>query len=105
MGYLKLFLGKAALVFQPFEYGDPYTKKTCIWGRFNEPIRKPVTPLDLGKSAVTGKNKDYHTYVEQFAHLKQIPDGYQKKTGYTKNKILRSMTPLGFAKQFYLANK
>ncbi len=31
-GYLKRFLGKPALVFEPYEYGDPYTKKTAIWG-------------------------------------------------------------------------
>ena len=29
-GYLKRFLGKPALIFEPFEYGDPYTKKTAI---------------------------------------------------------------------------
>lgn len=32
-GYLKRFLGKPALIFQPYEYGDPYTKKTAIWRR------------------------------------------------------------------------
>lgn len=32
-GYLKRFLGKPALVFQPYEYGDPYTKKTALWRR------------------------------------------------------------------------
>ncbi|MEI3391051.1 MAG: hypothetical protein V8R30_05380 [Clostridia bacterium] len=26
-GYLKRFLGKPALVFDPFEYGDPYIRK------------------------------------------------------------------------------
>ena len=26
-GYLKRFLGKPAMIFEPYEYGDPYTKK------------------------------------------------------------------------------
>ena len=43
--------------------------------------------------------------VEHFADLKQIPDGYLEKTGLNKRTVLRSMTPLGFAKAFYEANK
>ena len=43
--------------------------------------------------------------VEHFADLKQIPKGYLEKTGLSKRTVLRSMTPLGFAKAFYEANK
>ena len=31
--------------FQPWEYGDPWTKKTGIWGKFNKPIKTPVLPV------------------------------------------------------------
>ena len=36
-GYLNDFLGKPAYTFHPFYFGDPYTKKTCLWGNFNNP--------------------------------------------------------------------
>ena len=37
--------------------------------------------------------------------LRKIPDGYLEKTGISKRSTLRSMTPKGFAKAFYEANK
>lgn len=36
-GMLKEFLGKPAFVYSPDEFGDGYTKRTALWGRFNEP--------------------------------------------------------------------
>ena len=100
-GYLKRFLGTPALIFDPYEYGDPYTKKTAIWGEFNIPKKKPVKPR---KSEIQGVY-DFVTSVEHFADLKEIPNGYLEKTGYSKRVVLRSMTPLGFANAFYTANK
>jgi len=43
--------------------------------------------------------------VEHFADLKKIPKGYIEKTGLTRRAVLRSMTPEGFARAFYEANK
>ena len=32
--------------FQPWQYGDPYTKKTGLWGKFKmPPVRNPVQPI------------------------------------------------------------
>ena len=97
-GYLKRFLGKPALIFEPYEYGDPYTKKTAIWGEFKEPKKCIVEKLDNVRGNFTKYNKDYNS-------LKDIPIGYCEKTGYDKRTVRRSMTPLGFAKAFYEANK
>ena len=97
-GYLKRFLGKPALIFEPYEYGDPYTKKTALWGEFNEPKKCIVEKLDNVRGNFTKFNKDYEK-------LKNIPDGYCERTGYDKRTVRRSMTPLGFAKAFYEANK
>lgn len=96
-GHLTRFLGKPAFVFDPYEYGDPYTKRTCLWGVFNEPKKKPVRPLK-------------GNFVQQttlFRHLKvhQIPAGYQKITKIPLDTIIRSITPEGFARAFYEANK
>jgi len=66
--------------FQPFWYGDAWTKKTGLWGNFNK---------DLPRNEV-----------------KPDPNSWIMKLGgkSERTKELRSMTPLGFAKAFYLAN-
>lgn len=33
-GLLKNFLGKPVMVFDPFEFGDRYKKRTALWGNF-----------------------------------------------------------------------
>lgn len=102
-GYLKRFLGKPALVFEPYEYGDPYTKRTAIWGEFKEPNRNIVKPREFEHPTTKGARSFTHC-VEYFADLKQIPEGYIERTGLNKRTVLRSMTPEGFAKAFYKAN-
>lgn len=101
-GYLRWFLGKPALTFNPFEYGDPYTKATDLWGLFKEPRKKRVKPERHGKTERT-----FVKEVESFYHMKkhQIPKDYKKKTRFTMRNIVRSITPEGFAKAFYEANK
>lgn len=79
VGRLVHYIGKPKLIFNPCDYGDPYTKKTCLWGEFNLPQTNPVEP--------TGYN---HT-------LKFSPSKDRWR--------LRSMTPQGFAKAFFEANK
>ena len=39
-GHLRKYLGMPKLNFQPWFYGDPWTKATDIWGNFNIPKRK-----------------------------------------------------------------
>ena len=36
-GRLKEILGKPKFVYQPWEFGSPWTKKTALWGDFNIP--------------------------------------------------------------------
>lgn len=69
-GYLKRFLGKPAMIFEPFEFGDPYTKKTALWGGFAEPKKNIVEPI---------KNGNFTKNVEQFKELKQIPERILRK--------------------------
>ena len=49
VGRLVHYLGQPKLYFHPYEYGDPYTKKTCLWGIFNIPRRRPIIPIQGGK--------------------------------------------------------
>ncbi|MCK4817511.1 hypothetical protein KA005_17205, partial [bacterium] len=44
VGRLVHYLGKPKMYFDPCDYGDPYTKKTCLWGKFNEPAINRVDP-------------------------------------------------------------
>lgn len=37
VGYLREYMGKSTLIFQPWQYGDPWTKRTEIWGTFTLP--------------------------------------------------------------------
>ncbi len=70
-------LGPARLIFQPFQYGDPYTKETFIYGNFNTDLpQNPVLPL-------------YGSMMHRMS-------------SNLKNR--RSETPCGFAKAFFLAN-
>lgn len=37
VGHLMDYMGRAQLIFQPWEYGDPWTKRTAIWGDLPHP--------------------------------------------------------------------
>jgi len=100
-GYLKRYLGNAPFVFDPSEYGDEHSKKTAIWGMFNEP--KKTTKIQVK----SGDENNYVKSVEKFFHLKAhlIPEGYREKTGLSMRTVVRSITPQGFAQAFYKANQ
>jgi hypothetical protein len=86
IGRTRKLLGKPALIFSPCDYGDPWTKRTCLWGIFNQPAQNPVLVSESEK----GRNK-----------------GWLYKLGGTseKTKRLRSITPPGFATAFFKANQ
>jgi len=79
VGRLRRFIGKPRFVFQPCDFGDTYTKKTLLWGKFNIPKKNIVEPTEGSKMQ----------YV--------LPGVRQKE--------IRSITPPSFAKAFYEANK
>ncbi len=87
-GFLKKFLSKPAFIFDPWEFGDGYQKKTAIWGCFNEPIKNPI-PMTKGVKFDYLKSKDIH------------PEVFGKFDRQTR----RSITPQGFAKAFFEANR
>lgn len=64
------------LIFNPDQFGDPYTKKTILWGEFNNNLQKDLV-LPLFGSMISN-----------------ICAGTR-----------RSKTPSGFAKAFYEVNK
>jgi hypothetical protein len=90
VGKLKHYLGTPKWYFNPCDYGDPYTKKTCLWGKFNAPAPgNRVDPLKVPPG---------HNSIDLFIKNKgQLPGkGRAAK---------RSVTPKGFAQAFFQANK
>ena len=99
-GYLKRFLGNPPFIFDPSDYGDAHTKKTAIWGMFNEP--KKTVKVKTLKGDENNYVKNVEKYFADKAHL--IPEGYREKTGLSMRTVVRSITPQGFANAFYKAN-
>lgn len=100
-GYLKRFLGNPPFVFDPSDFGDKHTKKTALWGMFNEP--KKTNKVEVKGGDENNYVKSVERYFDDFKHL--IPDNYRKDTGLSMRTVVRSITPQGFANAFYRANK
>ena len=102
-------IGHWLYTFQPSDYGDPWTKRTCIWGNHNIPIRTPVEPIGtwLG-SAAAGKPLDIVDHPLLLLKPDAIflpPDWIHKLPPSADRATLRSMTPPGFARAFFEANQ
>jgi len=93
VGRLPRYIGPHQMTFNPCDFGgylpkyqktdhpciprmDAYRKKTCLWGDFEKPAKKPVRPV---KGSWINDN--------------------------TADKEIRSITPMGFAIAFFEANK
>ena len=86
MGYLRQFLGKPPFTFDPCDFGDPYTKKTDLWGYYNEPKKNLIKLNELQKrKSQTNAGKVYG------------------RDELTRQEV-RAITPVGFANAFYKAN-
>ena len=81
VGWLQDYIGPYIHTFNPCDYGDPYTKRTHLWGWFNIPEKTSVEP--------TEGNKPIMRY-----------GGRSERT-----KTMRSITPPGFARAFFEANR
>ncbi len=93
-GHLKYFLGKPAFQFDPYEFGDIYSKKTHLWGWFNEPLKSHTKV-----ARKLNKKFDYLTMKE----IRSIGDNIFRDRNTRQE--LRSITPQGFAEAFYKANQ
>lgn len=94
-GFLRYFLGNPPLEFSPHDYGDAYKKRTHLWGNFNIPKKLPVAYDPVKFDARLLKD------------LPELPKGfiYDKGCGLDKRQVRRSITPPGFAKAFFEANR
>lgn len=83
VGRLRRWLGPPMMTFNPCDFGDPYNKRTLLWGKFKKPALDPVEAIRA---------------CNQGSWLQKL-GGKSAKT-----KRLRSMTPPGFARAFFEAN-
>ena len=91
-GLLRSFLGKPAMIFNPYEFGDMYKKETALWGNFVEPFRNYTI------------TKEKTIKMPKFDKLKskEIFGEFSDRFDRTER---RAITPQGFAKAFFEANQ
>ncbi len=106
-GVLKKAIGNPVSVYQPWQYGSPWTKKTALWGNFNmpEPIYKEWSECPKNENLYIrpGRNKPALAFLHKSA-LEFIPEFQFAKEHIECDADLRSMCSQGFAKAFYQAN-
>lgn len=106
VGYLQQQIGKPAYIFQPWWFGNAWTKRTALWGNFNEPKRQYRNWHEVPKNEKLyirpGRTKPSIAFLHKSA-IKYMPEleEYKPETDAT----FRAITPPGFAKAFYEANK
>lgn len=99
-GYLRRERGKPYLEFNPYDYGDNWSKPTDLWGFFNKPKKTPVFPAG---------GPDRWSDGSRFTSIDTVSPNcsneYFKKVKGERRIIRRSITPPGFANAFCKANK
>lgn len=86
IGMLSRFLGAPRDAWEPCDFGDPWTKRTGIWGKFNLPRRGPyVEPKGGGPLCI-------------------VCDPDRRETTWCNSAAHRAVTPAGFARAFFDAN-
>lgn len=107
-GRLKDVLGNPKMIYQPWQFGSPWTKKTALWGNFNPP------PLLYNKWEDVPKNEEIYVRPGRskpaLAFLHKSAVELIEEFKWAKDKIktdadIRSMCSRGFAKEFYNKNK
>ena len=107
-GKLKEVIGKPKKVYQPWQYGSPWTKKTALWGDFTMP-----TPIyhkwdDCPKNNFLyvrpGRSKPALAFLHKSA-INVIPEFNFALKHIKCDADFRSLCSQGFAKAFYEANR
>ena len=97
---LKWFLGKPAMIYNPYEFGERYQKSTCLWGHFNEPQRHPIM-LDVFEKAKAKANSQPLPKFDAMKSKDIAPEHFGKLTRQER----RSICSPKFAQAFFEANQ
>lgn len=105
-GVLKDYLGTPDFVYQPWEFGSPWTKKTALWGKFNKPLKKYSRWEDVPKieklytrpgrtkPSLAFMHKSHKQFISEFDDFNVEDD-----------MSFRSLCSQNFARAFYESNK
>jgi len=93
-GKLRRWLGPPALICDPCDFGDPWTKKTMLWGNFCVPI--PDSMFTTTASVEATRGSAIHL-------LSGVRPGDGEEVARRKRGA-RSATPPGLARAFFEAN-
>jgi len=107
-GTMKDYLGKPDFVYQPWEFGSPWTKKTALWGNFNKPEKIYKKWDDVTKNlnlyVRPGRGKPSLAFLHKSA-VYNIPEFAPFINCVKCDADLRSLCSQGFAQAFYKENK
>lgn len=106
-GRLKEILGKPKFVYQPFEFGSPWTKKTALWGYFDIPDkthRWETVEKNENLYIRPGRSKPGLVYFHKSA-VDLIPEFAWAKEKIKCDADIRSMCSQGFAQAFFNNNR
>lgn len=109
IGRLKDYLGEPAWKFDPCDFGDPWTKRTWLWGHFTPPV--PIVSAQARQavraiySAPGGVSSRHASQAKQTAPSAPSVVEVDRTTRLgSRRKLERSATPPGFARAFFEAN-
>ena len=106
-GRLKEFLGSPKMVYQPWEFGSPWTKRTALWGNFKTPEKIYHKWDDVPKNdklyVRPGRPKPALAFLHKSA-VDLIPEFMWAKKSILCDADIRSMCSQGFAKEFFKSN-
>jgi hypothetical protein len=104
-GELSSFIGQPRFVFNPYEFGDYWTKPTCLWGDFVLP-RKLYTKDTCPKMDLYIRPMRKMPSIAMFhkSAINKIPQFKPFQDHIKTDYDLRAITPPGFAKAFFEAN-
>ena len=107
-GKLKDVIGKPVYMYQPWQYGSPWTKKTALWGNFNmpEPIYKKWSDVPKNSKLYVrpGRPKPSLAFLHKSA-IHDIPEFEPFKENIHTDADFRSLCSQGFAREFYENNR
>lgn len=99
------FLGAVKFRFQPWEFGDPWTKQTWLWGEFSPPVKlaDAAKPQMISVPGHRSAQHKRNIHLERSLMDVAVKADWIHKLGPDRAR-LRSITPPGFARTFFEAN-
>lgn len=107
-GRLKEVIGTPDHIYQPWQYGSPWTKRTGLWGHFTMPSPRYTRWEDCPKNPALyvrpGRPKPALAFLHKSA-IDLIPEFQWAKDRIHCDADIRSMCCDGFAHDFYRENQ